>query len=252
MIIGIYSPRTELLEQLRQQLERFDHRACLELTIRGFGTYQDLNASLTEAPLDILFYDTQQSEEPKDELQRLLYTVPHCALLLMCDDDRHALMGYSLKAENYLLTPISEEDMIDALSRCLRQRTQSREHHLPIKINGIWTRLNMRHITYLESAGHSLIFHMNDGRTFRNIAHYRDYDALLEMHPDFFRCHKSYVVNMRYVTDWDLNYLTLADGNTVNVSRPYRQIARSFYACYATRSQDLPIRPTGGMDDAFV
>ena len=45
---------------------------------------------------------------------------------------------------------------------------------------------------------------------------------------------------MRYVVDWDLNYLTLYDGNTVNISRPYRQATRSFYACYVTQSWDIP------------
>ena len=44
---------------------------------------------------------------------------------------------------------------------------------------------------------------------------------------------------MRYVVGWDLNNLTLFDGQTVNISRPYRQAARSYYACYVTQSWDL-------------
>lgn len=240
MQIGIYSPRPELLEQTRRALKDFVENAYLSLHIRGYDTYTALTASLTDAPLDILLYDTECSDDPKAELHRIMHTVPNCALILICDDARHALIGYSVKATDYLLTPLNDEDIISTVALFLRQRQENSEYYLPLKVNGVWSRLNMRHITYLESSGHNLIFHMNDGRTFRCIAHYRDYQGLLDMNPDFFRCHKSYVVNMRYVTDWDMNSLTLADGNSVNVSRPYRQVTRSFYACYVTQTKDIP------------
>lgn len=248
MQIGLYSPRQELLAQMRRALEEFNETAYLDLILRSYGEYAELSASLTDLPLDILFYDTERDPDPKEALQRIMHTIPNCCLILICDDARHALMGYSVKATDYLLTPLDEEDLIATLARFLRQRMESREHYLPVKINGVWSRLNMRHITYLESAGHSLIFHVNDGRTFRCIAHYRDYEGLLEMNPDFFRCHKSYVVNMRYVADWDLNSLTLTDGTSINISRPYRQITRSFYANYITRSQDTPETATDPTD----
>ena len=240
MQIGLYTQRPELMQQLDKALQSFIQSSYLDLKIRKYDTYQALLVSLTDAPLDLLFYDTELDPDPKDSLTRIIHTVPNCSLTLICDDARHALMGYSVKAADYLLTPLNEEDFIEIMARFLRQRLESREHYLPIKVNGVWSRLNMRHITYLESAGHSLIVHLNDGRTFRRIAHYRDYEGLLEINPDFFRCHKSYVVNMRYVTNWDLNSLTLADGSSVNISRPYRQIVRSFYACYVTQSQDIP------------
>ena len=243
MQIGFCSSRFQLLEQMRQAVEEFNQTAYLDLSVRSYETDGDLNASLADLPLDILFYDTEQDANPKDTLSRIMQIIPNCTLILICDDTRHALMGYSLKATDYLLTPLDEEDFISTLARHLRSRLDSHEHYLPVKINGVWSRLNMRHITYLESAGHRLIFHLNDGRTFRCIAHYRDYEGLLEINPDFLRCHKSYVVNMRYVANWDLNSLTLTDGSSINVSRPYRQITRSFYASYVTRSQDTPEVP---------
>lgn len=238
MQIGMYSPRSDVLQQMQNALTEFTETAYLSLNLRGYDTYADLDASLTDAPLDLLFYDTELSPDPIEHIRRIMRTIPNCTLILLCDDSRYALMGYSVKASNYLLTPLPSDKLISALAEFLRERLQADTYYLPIKINSVWSRVNMRHITYLESAGHSIFFHLYDGRTFRTNAHYRDYEGLLDMNPDFFRCHKSYVVNLRYVTKWDIDSLTLMDGNTVSVSRPYRQIVRSMYACYITRTAD--------------
>ncbi len=93
----------------------------------------------------------------------------------------------------------------------------------------------MGHITYLESVGHSLIFHLADRRRLKVQSGFKDYQSLLDLNPDYFRCHKSYVVNMSYVKEWSPTAFTLKDGDEVNISRPYRQAARSMYACYVTQ-----------------
>ena len=228
------------MEQIGQALGSFEESSYLNLNIQRFTELPALSASLTDTPLDVLLFDLEQSQQPKEELQKILHVIPNCAVILLCDDARYALFGYSIRARDYLTTPLYPEDLIDLLTRLMRERLEGHEHYLPLKLNGVWSKLIMRHIVYIESAGHNLIFHMNDGRTFRILSSFSNYQAMIEMNRDFLRCHKSYVVNMRYVIGWDLNYLTLFDGNTVNISRPYRQIVRSFYACYTTQSWDSP------------
>ena len=234
MQIGIYSPRPELLRQLSQPLEEFMEYANLSLTLRIYSDSAELNTSLSSAPLDLLLFDTEQSDDPMTQLQRISHTIPNGTLVLLCDDSRYALQGYSVHASDYLITPLSKDKVIGVLTTFLRKRLGQDTYYLPIRINSVWSRVNMDHITYLESAGHTMFFHLNDGRVLSAPVHYRDLEGLLDLNPDFFRCHKSYVVNLRYVVDWDMDRLTLADGNTVSISRPYRQIVRSIYACYVT------------------
>lgn len=240
MQIGFYSPRPSLTGQINNALEILAQCTLTNLEIHRHDQYQTLFASLTDIPLDLLFFDMEGSDNPKDELEKLIQVIPHCALILLCDDARYALFGYAVHARDYLTLPLHPEDMVDVLTRFLRESQEDYESYLPLKMNGIWSRLNMRHITYIESAGHSLIFHMNDGRSFKIISSFSYYDNLIKLNRDFFRCHKSYVVNMRYVVGWELNNLTLHDGRTVNISRPYRQSTRSYYTCYATQSWDSP------------
>ena len=240
MQVGLYSPRAGLLEQQRAAVEEFDQTACLGLILRSYGTYRDLLQGATSAPLDILFYDTEESQDLESQLTRVVQTLPNCRLVLISDSERHAVFGYAVRAAGYLTTPLDSEDFISTLILLLRERIQAREQFLPVKINGVWSQLNMRHITYVESSGHNLIFHINNGRAIKTAAGFRDYQSLLDLNADFLRCHKSYVVNLRYVRTWEMDSFTLADGSVVNISRPYWQTARSVYACYLTQSQDAP------------
>ena len=193
MQIGIYSPCPSLLEQQAAAAEEFIQSSCLDLTLRPFRSHGDLMAALTETPLDVLVYDTALAERLEDQVWEVMRMIPNCSLVLLGDDTRHAVFGYAVKAADFLVTPLDPEDLIYTLARLMRARMEAKEQYLPIKLNGVWSRLNMRHITYLESAGHSLLFHMDDGRDFRMIAAFRDYQPLLDMNRHFFRCHKSYV-----------------------------------------------------------
>lgn len=241
MQVGLYSPRAALLEQQRAAMEEFNQTACLDLTLRCFESYRELSQGITSAPLDILFYDTEGGRELETQLMRVFQTLPNCRLVLLSDSERHAVFGYAIKAAGYLTLPLDKEDFLSTLILLLRERLQSKEQFLPVKVNGVWSRLNMRHITYLESSGHSLIFHMNSRRSIRVAAGFRDYQSLLDLNTNFLRCHKSYVVNLRYVKTWEMDSFTLTDGSVVNISRPYWQTARSVYACYMTQSWDEPL-----------
>lgn len=235
--IGLYSPRRELLEEQRKTVEEFNESACLDLELRSYDTYDALMQGVSNLPIDVLFYDTEQSKDAEQELLRLVQTVPNCRLVLLSDSERHAVFGYALRAVGYLTTPLDKEEFLSQLIYLIREQIQRKEQFLPLKVNGVWSQIDMNFITFVESAGHNLLFHLLGGRTFKVLSAFKDYQRLLDLNPDFFRCHKSYMVNMRYVKDWSLSAFTLSDGDEVNISRPYRQAARCMYACYVTKPQ---------------
>lgn len=246
MQIGLYSPRLPLLDQMRETVEEFNQTACLNLTLRCCDSYESLQQEAASFPMDALVYDMEGSAHAREELRRLLHTIPNCRMILLSDSEYHAVFGYAVQAAGYLTTPLDREEFLSQLVRLIREKIQAREQFLPLRINGVWTQLNMKHITYVESAGHSLIFHLDDKRQLRIQSSFRDYQNLLDLNTDFFRCHKSYVINMNHVRDWSLTAFTLKDGGEVNISRPYRQAARSMYACYVTHPLPAePLRPDG-------
>lgn len=243
MQIGIYSPRPELLKWQLDAIDEFNQTACLDLEVHAFASNQELEQTATNIPIDILSYDVDGGDEVREQLEGIAQTLPNCRIFLISESERHAVFGYSVRAASYLLLPLDSEEFFSVFSALLRERIQAREQFLPIKINGVWSQVSSRSITHLESRGHNLVFHLNDGKQLKAAAGFRDYQSLLDLNANFLRCHKSYMVNLQYVRDWEMSRFHLTDGGEVNISRPYWQTARKVYACYIAQAQDEVIEP---------
>ncbi len=243
MQIGIYSPRKELSEELERLIEEFDRSACLSLNVSLYGEYADMIRYAADAPMDVLFFDTENCPDLKTRLKWVAQTLPTCSLALLGDDEKNAVFGYAVRAAEFLTFPADEEEFFSTLARLLRERVRLKTEFIPVRIQGIWQRLNKDHVSYVRSDGHNLEFHMDDGQSLRVFGGFREYGPLLDVHADYFRCHKSYVVNAKHVAKWEMSELTLDNGETVAISRPYRQAVHSFYAAYTTCAyQDAPAR----------
>lgn len=250
MQIGIYSPRRDLLDWQLNAIDEFNRTACLDLTVHAYSDHQELEQAATNIPIDILSYDVDTGDEVRERLERLAHTLPNCRVFLISESERHAVFGYSIRAAGYLLLPLDEEEFFSMFATLLREKIQTREQFLPIKINGVWSQVSTRHITHLESRGHNLIFHLNDGKQLKAAAGFRDYQSLLDLNTNYLRCHKSYMVNLQYVQNWEMDRFHMADGSEVNISRPYWQTARRVYACYVAQTRDVPEGKTDKVTDA--
>ncbi len=218
-------------------MTQFEQDACLGLELSCCQSYQELTQKVNAFPMDILVFDMEGDRDAENQLLRIAQTMPNCALVLLSDSERHAVFGYAVHAMGYVKTPIDPEAFLSTLVYLIRTRVQKKEQFLPVKVNGVWSQISTRHIVYLESEGHSLIFHLEDGRDFKTSANFRQYQNILDITPDFVRCHKSYVVNLNHVKAWEMDRFTLRGGAKVSISRPYWQTVRSLYACHVTRPQ---------------
>ena len=231
MHIGFCSSRSEILYQMLAIIEEFNATAYLDLLLHGYADYQELIHGLTDTALDVLIYDMDGDSEAEAQILRIKQTAPNCQLVLLSNSEKHALFGYGIHAAGYLLVPIDTEDFLSVLIYLIRQHTQVAFHFLPVKIHGVWSRVNLNHITCLESRGHSITFHFNDGRKITATASFRDYERTLSLRDNFVRCHKSYIVNLDYVKSWEMGELTLETGDVVKISRPYWHEMRKVHAC---------------------
>ena len=244
MQIGIYSLRPELLAQQVQAMEELNETACLDLELHQYASYRELTQGSTNIPLDILLFDMEGDPNVEEQVMHFVQTQPNCRMVLLSDSEKYAVFGYEVQAAGYLFIPLDVESFLSTLIRLVREKLQAKEQFLPVKINGVWSQVNMRHITYMESEGHNMVFHFHDGRDLKVAAGFKHYQSLLDLNTDYIRCHKSYVVNMQYVKDWELDHFQLTDGTVVNISRPYWQTIRSVYACHMTESKDLTEKMT--------
>jgi two-component system response regulator AgrA len=108
-----------------------------------------------------------------------------------------------------------------------KSEEQPQEELIQIKIGETVRSLEVQHVLFFESSlnPHKIVVHLDDGEL--------EYYGLLKDVPDlndnFYRCHKSYVVNLTRIRSLDKRYrqVTMADGERVLCSaQASRYLAR--------------------------
>ncbi|MCB0430091.1 MAG: response regulator transcription factor [Flavobacteriales bacterium] len=149
--------------------------------------------------------------------------------------DNYAIQAIRFAAIDYLLKPILTEDLINAmdsvfsaldkkdrmnrLELLLQNPNESRRIALPQKNEYILVAVS--DIMYCEADGPYTRFILNDGKMLMVSKGLREYDPLLS-ESNFFRVHKSYLVNRKYikkVVRSDGGYLVMENDNQVPISK---------------------------------
>ncbi|MBU3134287.1 LytTR family DNA-binding domain-containing protein [Clostridium gasigenes] len=105
--------------------------------------------------------------------------------------------GYKVRAYRYLLKPIKYEELRDHISSCILDIIKKRENFMIIESKGSINKIPINTIVYIEVRKKELTIY-----TTKEI-YYTKY-SMDNVHKEleiynFFRCHKSYLINMAYV-----------------------------------------------------
>ena len=122
-----------------------------------------------------------------------------------------------LYAFQYLLKPVDEKKLIEVLSRAEREVDKNKERHrLFIKTKNIT--LDQSDILYIESRGKKLEIHTVGLR--ESIEIYGTLENIQsKLGENFYRCHRSYIVNMMYIEEYDNESITLVYGDKVYLTK---------------------------------
>jgi two-component system LytT family response regulator len=194
---------------------------------------------LLKTPPDVLFLDI---EMPGMNAFELLQQIPEIDfdVIFVTAYDQFAIKAFDFNATDYLLKPVRKEKLIQAV-----QKVQDRHEHkfdrteLEALIQNIrvQTRSGLEHIALPTSDGFSMV-HINDISHLQADSNYtwvylanekkhliaktlKDMESMLEF-PQYFRAHKSHLVNLNHVDRYvrgQGGYLVLKDGTQIPVAR---------------------------------
>ena len=116
----------------------------------------------------------------------------------------YALIAYKYKTFDYLPKPIIDEKLEETILRLIEdiKRTPSKF----IRLNNNKTIINQDEVNYIKKDGMKLVFCTNS-RTYETYSSFNKIESCL---PDnFVRCHKSFIVNTKNITDINSNKNTI-------------------------------------------
>ena len=195
----------------------------VEITGSSIHTETALKDIETREP-DILFLDVEMPEMTGLEFLRnfpsrlfdVIFTTAH---------EKYALPAIKAAAADYLVKPLSPQDVHDALVRCKERRQKRMEDRqrkwLTLNTQQDTLVVNPADIIRVEAASNYSIFYFTNRHKLVVSRTLREFDKMLSS-AGFFRVHQSHLINLHHlvsVNSQDGDSVVLTGGQRIEISR---------------------------------
>lgn len=125
--------------------------------------------------------------------------------------------AFSVEAYDYLVKPLDIARFARTMERALKTLEQRCAQTMAVRRGAVCEVIPLADVVYCEVLGRKVYLHKSDG----TVMDYYDRLENLERRVDgrFFRCHRSYLVNLDYVRGLRDGRITALQGETIPVSR---------------------------------
>lgn len=173
--------------------------------------------------------------EPARELRRC---EPDCPLILTAPNTELAAEGYGVFATGFLTRPYSQTLLDQFIGRAVSECGRLQKRRLfYIKVRQEYVPVSEADMVFAESDLKYLNLHLADGTVLRTMMTLSSLKALL-YGQQFLITHKSFLINMDYVTDVAPCEFTLGSYGTAAITqRRYPQIRNAYFDYIARRDE---------------
>lgn len=126
--------------------------------------------------------------------------------------------AFEVKAFRFLVKPLQTAQLEKMLSEALLEIKEREKEYLSVELSGTkMIQIPLRDLLYIESNGRYANFHLK-GETFTSIMTLKDLEKTLPQGV-FFRCHTSFIVNLRHVLRLEGQDIHLTNGQIIFLTR---------------------------------
>lgn len=190
-----------------------------EVTAYSVSSFSSGRALLEAADgFDVIFLDIQMEEPDGMETARLLRRQGDHSLLVFVTVLMELVFdAFQVEAYDYLTKPLDAARFARTMDRVLQTLEQRTAASIVIQQGSGCEVVPLSDVVYCEVLGRKVYLHKADG----TITGYYDRLEQLERRVDgrFFRCHRSYLVNLDHVRGCQAGQVLLSQGERIPVSR---------------------------------
>jgi DNA-binding LytR/AlgR family response regulator len=202
----------------------------IDCTISKFERGDDLLADIKYKQYDILFLDIyMEGKNGVETACTIRDTGLDCIIIFTTTSLDHALDGFEVGAMHYLIKPLNYEKVESGLDRCNQIFSQSTQY-IEVKSGRTITRILLKDLIFAEVYSNTLLIHTVS----KEVKTYVSLDNFMKLLPaeNFLRCHRSYVVNMNFITSQDDSDFILKDNVRIPIPKKDKQLMRQKYSDY--------------------
>lgn len=210
-----------LEEMVCSAAQELHQRVETEVWYSGESVMRDLENSTT---LDLLFLDIELYENSGIDVGKFIrsgedYTMH---IVYVSSKQDYAMQLFKIQPLDFLIKPVSGEQVKEVLERSIRQKTQGKALFEYQKGN-----------VFYQVPCHEICYFMSNDKKIIMVAHgstqefYGKLKAIADKLPAcFIMIHQSYIINGDYVAEYTYETVKMQDGSILSISKPYRKAVR--------------------------
>lgn len=191
----------EVLHQMNELLDRYRVERNEDITYAAFQSPFELLTEIEKGIRpDILFLDVvMPGQNGMDVAKEIRQYDTNMKIIFLTSSPEFAVESYSVGAYFYQLKPIWEESFFRLMDSVLAECEKKKKNSLILRSKDGITRIDLRQLEYCEVLGRKLLFHLENGAVLESAGSLDDLAVQLMQYSNFFRPHRSFLVNMEYI-----------------------------------------------------
>lgn len=225
--IAICEDEKEQQELLKNYIEKILEGLSIKYSLDIFNSGEELLEKYSK-DIDLILLDIQLGEiNGMDTARKIRVLDNNVEIIFITSLIEYALEGYKVRAYRYLVKPVKYKDIKENIINCIKE-VEIKNKYILIKKQGHQIKLDINEITYIEVQKETITIHTLNGvykinGTMNNIEKEIDCSR-------FFRCHKSFLVNLEHVKIIKQYVAILENNEEVPVSRyRFKEIKDKFF-----------------------
>ncbi len=216
--------------ELRRDISDRIAALCPGASVTEFSSGGELLAGA--GSFDIIFLDIgMDGLDGMQTAKKLRQNGCRAAIIFVTAFGDRVFDAFDVGAFNFLVKPVSAQKFVEVLKKAIDSRTEpaatvTSDRFIAVKSGGVSTKLALSEIMYAEVFDRILILHTTGGKV-----EYRGRLNEFEKCTDetFFRTHRSYLINLRYLEKYTSSEVTMENGDRVLLAKQrYSELVRAY------------------------
>lgn len=214
--IAICDDEKYISDKIRNMVIDFFHRKNMEIAVSQFLSGEELLKY--DKSMDILFLDIQMNGIDGMETARKLRVQNYKGYLIFVTVLKEMVFrSFEVQAYDYLVKPIEDKYFEKTMERLFISIQNASEANLLVQRGYESNIIAFDDIVFCEIIDRKVYLHLTSG----DVIDYYDRIENLETKLDgrFFKCHRSYLINLNYLKSYKNGMAYMVNGKTIPVSR---------------------------------
>ncbi|RII34247.1 DNA-binding response regulator [Clostridium chromiireducens] len=231
--IAICDDIIEELETISSCVSKNIKELDIPFKISSFSEGQDLleHINSSKQNFDIIFLDVYMKfSNGIDIARRIRDFDKECKIIFITSSKEHAVDSYDVSALHYILKPINEEKLTNAIKIAIESLTKENKHFVIMNKKGNY-RISYKDILYAESKARIVNIYLKSSEVISFYSKLEDFFQSLK-DERFLRCHKSFFVNMDYILKIESNSAFMCNNVIIPITSSNMAVIKEKYFNY--------------------